>query len=161
MPQVTITITVDYPEGGAVEVHAGSPEPPSESGSEVSAEVLNRVRRLGGDHVEHELAYLERAAAELGARVQPGASARVERIKIYAPPSHLRRAMLAGLNARSGRLAFHTLSESIADEFELVNVIYNRHRDGTRTADGVAVRLHSSEGVEVAMELTRRTLEQT
>ena len=161
MPQFTITITLDYPEGGAVDVLSDSPEPPSDSGTGVPAEALTRVRRLGGAHAEHELAYLERAAGELGARVEAAASERVERINIYAPASHLRRAMLAGLNARSGRLAFHTLPASIADEFELVNVIYNRHRDGTRTADGVAVRLHSLEGVEVAMQLTRLTLEQT
>jgi hypothetical protein len=160
MPELTITIKVDYPEGGSVEVLTVTPQPPSNSDTDVPAEVLTRVRRLGGVHAQHELAFLERIAGDLGARVEPAASKRVERINIYAPDGHLRRARIAGLNARSGRLAFPTLPASIADEFELVNVSYNRHRDGTRTADGVAVRLHSSEGVEVAMHLTSLTLEQ-
>jgi hypothetical protein len=146
-----ITITITVPDDVEVSVETA---PPSEVGGDgLATDVLEAIRRYGPNWAEWEEKWARWAADEAGAVIVRAASTtQPGRIRGY-PAAGPRRGF-AGLYAPSGRLAFPNLPHDLADG-DLIKPIWNEHQDGSpRTPAGVAVRLHSDEGVEAAKRLT-------
>jgi hypothetical protein len=153
MATVTITITLDVPDGTNVTFDAGSSattdaEPgvaglPSDVQASVDRFVPTRYR-------EHAVEYLTKCVTELGCTVEiPSGERQNEYLNIY-PPARCRRARVAGLTYSSTRTAIYTGPIDLTG-YEIAMETLN---SGVYTYPKLA-HLDSDAAVAEAMQLTR------
>src|SRR2546421_326864 len=100
MPAITLTITIDVPEGTAVGIEGGEldateePERAAPAWRELVEEYVSVRYR------EWVLQYLERCEAELGCTVELPNAGRGDYLNVY-PPARCRRARVAGVTYSS------------------------------------------------------------
>ncbi len=107
MPAITLTITIDVPEG----VDSRSPTPTeAATATTVPVNVLERVRRLVPTRYrEFVERYLERCVSELGCSIEFPSGKRTDYVSVFPPP-HCKRVRVSSVNystSRTGVFAGH------------------------------------------------------
>lgn len=111
MSKITITITLDVPEGTQIHVETAAPQVVADAVPPlgVPAEVEDLLSRLVPKSMRpHAHAFLERCVVELGCSLEmPEGERRLDYINLY-PPQHCRRSRVAALTYSSTRTAIYT-----------------------------------------------------
>ncbi len=159
MPTVTMTLTINLPEGAsldvAVERHevdgaanrgAGPALYPPEVAEAIEALTPSRYQK-------HVRSYLEAAVADLGCSVEVPGGNRTDYFNVFAPP-RCRRARVAGITYKSSRTAVFAGEVDLSRFDHAVETL-----NSGRYAYPKLPHLDSDGAVHEALELTRIAIE--
>lgn len=156
MATITITITLDVPDGTQVAFDTGSSHTagPVDETTGLSTEVQTLVERyVPKKYREHTIRYLNACVDELDCVVEVPAGDRQHQYLNIFPPPRCRRARVAGLTYSSTRTALFTGAIDLGD----FHVAEETKNNGVYAHPKVA-HLNSDDAVTEALELTRRAI---